>query len=141
MIRKIGLICAVFIFAASTAILAAGSEDALGIWLNPKGDAKITVYKCGDKYCGKITWLKTPEDLDTKNPDPAKRSQKILGMDIMHGFKYMDGEWKKGKIYDPDSGDTYSCKMWLEGKDKLVIKGYILGMPFLGRAETWTRTN
>jgi len=115
-----------------------GPESVLGTWLVVKEDAKVTIYKCDDKFCGKITWLKTPEDLDTKNPDPAKRSNKILGMNILWGFSFNQGQWVGGRIYDPDSGKTYRCKMWLKSDDKLNLKGYV-GIPLLGRSEIWTR--
>jgi uncharacterized protein (DUF2147 family) len=115
-----------------------GPDSVLGTWLVPKEDAKVTIYKCGDKFCGKITWLKTPEDLDTKNPDPAKRSDKILGMNILWGFSFNRGQWVGGRIYDPDSGKTYRCKMWLKSNDKLNLKGYV-GIPLFGRSEIWTR--
>jgi uncharacterized protein (DUF2147 family) len=115
-----------------------GPESVLGTWLVVKEDAKVTIYKCDDKFCGKITWLKTPEDLDTKNPDPAKRSNKILGMNILWGFSFNQGQWVGGRIYDPDSGKTYRCKMWLKSDDKLNLKGYV-GIPLFGRSEIWTR--
>ncbi len=115
-----------------------GPEAVLGTWLVPKEDARVTIYKCQDKFCGKITWLKTPEDLDTKNPDPAKRSEKILGMDILWGFSFNGDQWVGGRIYDPDSGKTYRCKMWLKSATRLNLKGYV-GIPLFGRTEIWTR--
>jgi uncharacterized protein (DUF2147 family) len=115
-----------------------GPEEVLGTWLVAKEDARVTIYKCQDKFCGKITWLKTPEDLDTKNPDPAKRSEKILGMDILWGFSFNGDQWVGGRIYDPDSGKTYRCKMWLKSATRLNLKGYV-GIPLFGRTEIWTR--
>ena len=45
----------------------------------------------------------------------------------------------KGKIYDPESGKTYSCKMWYDGgPGKLKVKGYV-GISILGRTTLWTR--
>jgi len=115
-----------------------GPEAVLGTWLVATEDAQVSIYKCQDKFCGKIVWLKTPEDLDTKNPDPAKRSEKILGMDILWGFSFNKGQWVGGRIYDPDSGKTYRCKMWLKSATKLNLKGYV-GIPLFGRSEIWTR--
>lgn len=114
------------------------ADSATGTWLVPKGDAKVTIYKYGNILCGKISWLKTPDDLDVKNPDPAKRNSKILGMNILWGFTFDGSEWTGGQIYDPDSGSTYKCKMWLNGDDQLNVKGY-MGVSLFGRAETWTR--
>ncbi len=128
-----------FCFSITATLLAAYTADsAIGTWLVPKGDAKVTIYKCGDKYCGKVSWLKTPDDLDVKNPDPDKRKNKIIGMDMLWGFTFKENEWVGGQIYDPDSGDTYKCKMWLKSDDKLNVRGYV-GIPAFGRSEVWTR--
>ncbi|MBN2159074.1 MAG: DUF2147 domain-containing protein [Spirochaetes bacterium] len=114
------------------------AESILGTWLVPKEDAKVTIYKCGENFSGKITWLKTPTDLDEKNPDPEKRKNKILGMDMLWGFVFKDGQWVGGQIYDPDNGKTYKCKMWLKSDDVLNVRGYV-GVPLFGRSELWKR--
>ncbi len=78
--------------------------------------------------------------LDNKNPDTKKRQQPIVGMTILTNFIF-DGkdEWEDGKIYDPESGNTYSCNMELNGRNKLKVRGYI-GLSLFGRTEVWTRT-
>ena len=43
-----------------------------------------------------------------------------------------------GKIYDPKTGKTYSCKITLQGSDKLNVRGFV-GFSMLGRNEIWTR--
>lgn len=141
--KIIMLLTFVSVFVLAVSLMAAYTskpDEALGIWLVPKGDAKVTIMKCGETICGKITWLKTPEDLDTKNPDPAKRKNKILGMNMLWGFSFKANEWVGGQIYDPDSGNTYKCKMWMINANKLNVKGYV-GIPLFGRSEVWTRTN
>ncbi len=122
-----------------------GEGDAiLGHWLTEEGKAVVEVYRCDDQFCGKIVWLKEPknedgtEKLDTENPDPGKRDRKIIGLNIVWGFRYDgDNKWVGGKIYDPDNGKTYSCKMNLKG-DTLKVRGYI-GFSLIGRTTVWTR--
>ena len=116
----------------------------LGEWLTSEGTSKITIYKCDNEFCGKISWLKEPERdgkprVDEKNPEEHLRNEPLLGMVIMKGFSF-DGEdtWKGGKIYDPKSGNTYSAKMTLPNPKTLELRGYVL-VPLLGRTETWTR--
>jgi uncharacterized protein (DUF2147 family) len=123
---------------AATVMAETTADSVLGIWLVPKEDGKVTIYKCGEKFCGKVTWLKKPEDLDTNNPDPEKKKLKILGMNMLWDFTFKNGEWSGGQIYDPDTGNTYKCKMWLKSPDKLNVKGYV-GIPLFGRSEIWTR--
>lgn len=122
----------------------AAANAVLGEWLTAEGTSKILIYKCGEEYCGKISWLKEPEKdgkprVDEKNPEERLRSQPLLGLVILRGFAF-DGEdtWKGGKIYDPKSGNDYSAKMTLADPKTLNLRGYIL-VPLLGRTETWTR--
>lgn len=122
----------------------AEADAVLGNWVTEEDKALVEVYKCEDKYCGKIVWLKEPKNeegkdkTDTNNPDPEKRDRGIIGLNIVWGFKYdKDNKWVGGKIYDPDNGKTYSCKMKLEG-DKLKVRGYV-GFSLLGRTTIWLR--
>jgi len=50
----------ILVLAVSTMCSAVGSDDILGVWNNQEKDAKIEIQKCGEKYCGKIVWLKEP---------------------------------------------------------------------------------
>ena len=127
--------------------LAAFSQQAdqvLGQWLSEDRDGKIEVYKTGDKYFGKLIWAskmyeadgKTPRK-DIKNSDPALRSRNLKDLVLLSNFIYDDGVYTDGKIYDPKSGKTYSCKMTMSG-EKLNIRGYV-GLSILGRTTVWTR--
>ena len=142
------------LFVAFTAPAFAGSDDILGAWFNQAKDAKIEIFKCGNDYCGKIVWLKEPTypagskegtpgtpKIDTKNPDASHRKNPIMGMQIVNGLQPAStGLWKNGKIYDPDSGKTYSSKATLVSPDELDLRGFI-GISLLGRTEKWTRAN
>ena len=117
----------------------------IGIWLTSgKEPARIQVYKQGNTYYGKIVWLKNPTTngvakVDSKNPDKSKRSREIIGLVILNNFSFDDEEWSGGKIYDPESGNTYSCNLSLKDNNTLKVRGYI-GISLLGRTETWTRS-
>ena len=118
----------------------------LGIWTDAEKKATFEIYKCGDKLCGKIVSLAVPNDpatgkpkLDTPNPDPKLRTRPRLGMVFMQGFTYEDdNKWDNGKIYDPESGKTYSCYMKMESANTMEVKGYI-GFSLIGKSQTWTR--
>ena len=126
-------------------MFAQNADKVLGVWLNAEKDAKVEIYKTGDKYFGKIVWGKNiyePDGktarTDIKNPDPKLRSRSLVNLVILTNFTYDDGDWEGGKIYDPKSGKTYSCIMRFKG-DNLEIKGYV-GITLLGRTTTWTRS-
>lgn len=114
----------------------------IGGWIDGEGDGKIEIFKEGDQYYGKITWLREPNEengkpkFDEENPNSTKRSQPILGLIILKNFTFKDGYWQNGTIYDPKNGKTYDCEMWLDGKNSLKIRGY-WGIVY--RTDTWTR--
>lgn len=138
------LIAALLLIPAASAS-AQGNPDAIvGKWLTEGGKSLVQIYKCGNQYCGRIIWLKNPknadgtEKLDTKNPDASKRSRKLIGMNLIYGFNYDGGaNWSGGRIYDPENGKTYKCKMELQG-NQLKVRGYI-GISAIGRTTVWVK--
>jgi uncharacterized protein (DUF2147 family) len=55
------------------------ADDILGVWLNEDKDAHVEIYKEGNKYFGKIIWLKNPIDDETgKHPKNGKTYRKNL---------------------------------------------------------------
>jgi uncharacterized protein (DUF2147 family) len=131
----------------SLPVFSQAKDDIIGKWFSSSGGAQIQIYKKADKFFGKIVWLKNPNDekgnpkTDIRNPNPELRSRLAVGMEILKNFDYLgEGVWDNGTIYDPKSGRTYSCKMTLNGKNNLDIRGYV-GISMLGRTESWTRAN
>ena len=141
-------ICGILLFALpSIAQSDKEADQILGLWLTGSKKGKVKIYKCGDKYCGKIVWLREPyredgsEKLDRENPDEELQKRKIIGTNILSGFVYdEDLEWEDGEIYDPDNGKTYSCVInYIPEKNLLEVRGYI-GFSLLGRTEEWLKT-
>ncbi|MDH5546591.1 MAG: DUF2147 domain-containing protein [Gammaproteobacteria bacterium] len=147
MIKYLVLIIGVFYMPT---IFAQGADDVIGEWSTPEEKSRIEIYKCGDRFCGKIVWLKKPNfesdheragqaKTDLKNPDPTQHDKPLIGLQIMKGFAYEgDRVWEDGEIYDPENGKTYSCKMTLENDRVLNVRGYI-GISLIGRTTVWTR--
>ena len=70
---------------------------------------------------------------DRKNPDPALRSRAVAGIQMMEDFTYSGALVGGGRIYDPESGKTYKCKMWLTGTNRSSkVHGYV-GFSLIGR--------
>ncbi len=146
-----GIAVLVFMGIVLTAF-AADPDDIVGVWNTEKNEAKVEIYKCADKYCGKIVWLEEPDypagstegtpgtpKTDCKNPDPAVRWRTLLGLTFMRDFAYTgDNEWKGGKLYDPEKGKTYSGKIRLASPRELDLRGFI-GISLIGRTSRWTR--
>jgi uncharacterized protein (DUF2147 family) len=124
----------------------AASAAPLGLWWAEGGAAQVEIRACRDQLCGRVAWLRSPfgDDgcglRDENNPAPSNRSRPVLGMDILQGLSAEgdDGEWTGGTIYDPATGNTYSCRMTVHDDDTLSIRGYV-GVPLLGRTTKWFR--
>ena len=134
----------VFVF-ISLNTFAQNADAVVGKWMNKDKEAHIQISKKGNKYFGKLVWLKNPTDdagkakKDVNNPKSELQGRALLGLEILKNFIYDDGVWQNGTIYDPKSGKTYSCKMTING-NKLNVRGFI-GVSLLGRTDTWTRVN
>ena len=128
----------------SSPIFSQQKDQIVGKWLNATGEAHIQIYATSGKYFGKIAWMKTPNDpngkprWDKNNPDNSLMKNPILGLVILKNFVFDDDIWQGGSIYDPKTGKTYSCKITLQGSDKLNVRGFV-GFSMLGRNEIWTR--
>ena len=136
----------------SSSLFAEGIE---GAWLVEAKDAIISVYKCGDKYCGSITWLSEPNypandekgmggkpKVDRENPNPALRDKPIVGLFMMWGFtKNANGtEYTGGQIYNSRNGKTYSGTITVLNDRSIRLKGgYNVGFMLIGESQTWTR--
>ncbi len=129
---------------------AQSAKSITGTWWNEEKTSKIEVVEKNGTYVGTITYLipekyengKAPKDVH--NPEEAKRSRSLIGIEILSGLKYVaaDKEWQDGLIYDPKSGKSYDCYGWFEGDtNKLYLKGYVVGLKWLGKSTVWTRIN
>ena len=126
--------------------LADNPDAVLGIWKNGEGTGMIQIFKKTDsKYYGRLVWLKVPNNpdgtprTDVNNPDEAKRTQPLKGLENMRAFAYKgEGKWEDGQIYDPKNGSDYSCEMALTDPNTLEVRGFI-GVSLFGRTDVWKR--
>lgn len=141
----------------STRDPSASKEDAadeiLGFWETAHKDdgwSRIKVVRRGDKYYGRIVWLRVPlfpEDdpegmggqikIDRRNPDESLRDRPLIGLELLYGFVYdKDRKYKDGRIYDPRNGKTYRCKMEIKEDGSLKVGGYIkIGFIKIGKSD------
>lgn len=126
----------------------ADPTSAVGLWKNvddktgkPKADIRIV--EANGVLQGRIEKLYRPADQD-QNPvcdkcEGADKGKPILGLTIINGMKKDGDEYAHGTILDPENGKVYKSKLKLtDGGKKLDVRGYI-GMPMLGRSQTWVR--
>ncbi len=63
----------------------------------------------------------------------------LRGERIITGLRRDGNEWSGGRITDPKSGRTYRMTARMDGPNRLVLRGYVLGIRALGRNQTWER--
>jgi uncharacterized protein (DUF2147 family) len=140
----------IILFAATT-VVGASQNDVIGPWKTDGDSSSLEIYRCGEKLCGKVVWLKNPNyisssdgpvgtpKVDRKNPDPALRNRPIIGLQVIEGLTPTgDNRWENGTCYDPESGNNYQCKIHLDKPGKLEVRGFI-GFSLLGRTYILTR--
>jgi uncharacterized protein (DUF2147 family) len=132
---------------AGTAALAQTSP--VGVWktIDDKTKterAQIRISEAGGVFSGKLEKLLAadakPDSVCDKCSDDRK-DKPIVGMEIMRGVKRGDGDnlWDGGTILDAAEGKVYKVRLQLaDGGKKLEVRGYV-GMPMLGRTQTWIR--
>lgn len=126
----------------------AAEASPVGLWKNiddvsGKPKALIRISETNGVLQGHIEKLFREPD-QPQNPvcdkcTDARKDKPIVGMMILGGLKKDGGEYTGGEILDPNDGKVYKSKMELaDGGKKLKVRGYV-GVPMLGRTQTWVR--
>ena len=107
-----------------------------------KEKSYVRITDSGGVVTGKIEKLLDPSKADAKceKCTDERKDQPIAGMTIIRNVK-KDGDelWDGGDILDPNNGKVYKVRLKPEDNGKkLTVRGYI-GMPMLGRSQTWVR--
>ena len=100
----------------------------------------VEIYEHKGKVYGKIIEIfeQNKKHLKCEKCDGDDKNKPILGLVIIKGLTKNEAIYDGGKIVDPKNGKRYHCKITLDGKDKLIVRGYI-GIPLFGRSQTWIR--
>jgi uncharacterized protein (DUF2147 family) len=148
----------IFVFLAILSLLPASAfsenvtDQILGVWHTTDDKSQVQIFKVKNQYFGRIISLKEPNwpandelgmggkpKTDRRNPNHELQNRPIVGLQLMAGFVPAGKNlWADGKIYDPESGKTYKCKLTLVGDKRLEVRGYV-GFSLFGRTEVWTR--
>lgn len=137
--------------ALATALAAPARADdgsPAGLWKNiddstGKPRALIRITESNGTLQGTIEKV-FPGPNESQNPkcekcEGANRGAPIVGLVILSGLRKDGEDYAGGQILDPDNGKTYSSKVRLtDAGKKLSVRGY-LGVPMLGRSQTWLR--
>ena len=119
-----------------------------GLWRTIDDDGKtekshVRIAESGGTLSGRIEKIADPSKQSARCGDceGARKDQPVLGMTIIEGVRRASGadHWDSGTILDPNNGKVYKVRMTLkDGGRALEVRGYV-GMPLLGRTQTWQR--
>ena len=152
--RKLVLVA---LLGALTSTASAQAPSVMGTWLTASGIAQVRIGPCPDPangpICGLVAGLINPKGpdgnavaadmaTDYRNPDPALRTRKVIGMPLIWGFKKTadPNAFEDGHIYNGENGKTYNANISLQPDGKLRLRGYV-GTPMFGETQLWTRVN
>lgn len=103
------------------AAFAQTADDAFGVWVNTRNKAESEFYKCGDDLCGKLVKVPDGQKADNMNPDPAKRSQPIVGLVYMENFKKTGANKWSGKAYNRMDGQSHPTTLTVKNKNAIEL--------------------
>jgi len=106
--------------------------------------AQIRITEAGGVYSGKIEKLlaaDAKQDAVCDQCSDDRKDKPMVGLEIIRGVKRADADntWYGGTILDAAEGKVYKVRMQTaDGGKKLEVRGFV-GMPMLGRTQTWIR--
>ena len=126
--------------------IAQNSDRICGKWMSSEKNLTVEVYRTGDEFKARIVWFRDDPSLpmeewrDKNNPNPALRSRKILGMDVLSDLKYDSGDnsWEDGMVYDAKHGKDWNASAYIDDHGLLRVRGY-WHFKLFGRTMTFKR--
>lgn len=105
------------------------AEEIFGEWWTPGFNARVLIYPCDAKACGKITWLwEEAPDIADKKP--------LTGRMIFTGLARGSNNRWEGRIYNPEDGRSYSSNIRLTNAVTLEVNGCFL---MFCKRQVWRR--
>ena len=129
---------------------AAQSASPAGVWRTiddstKKDKSLVRIVETNGVYSARVEKIvdpDSPKDAVCKECSDERKDQPIVGMTIMRNVKASaddKGVFEGGDILDPNNGKVYRVKLKLiDNGTRLDVRGYI-GVPMLGRTQTWIR--
>ena len=129
--------------------LAAAQATPVGLWKTIDDDGKtekslVRISESGGVLSGTIEKIFDPAKQDSKcdKCTDERKDKPTLGMVILRNIRQDSDDkaiWEGGDILDPNNGKVYKARLKpIDGGKKMEMRGYI-GIPLLGRTQTWQR--
>jgi len=121
------------------------AQSIIGKWktiddVNGKEKGVVEIFEYKGKIYGKIIEIfeHDKKHLRCEKCEGEDKNKPLLGLHIIKGLTKNNEVYEGGKIVDPKNGKSYQCKISFQGKDKLIVRGFI-GISLFGRTQIWIR--
>jgi len=119
------------VLAAATVPVTAAAQAALeGKWANPKRSVIVSVARCGDAYCGTVSWASANNR--AKGTTPGTR--------VLSDLKPLGDGLYRGKAYEPKRRISGSATVRQDGPNVMIVRGCAI-MELLCKEQRWTRVS
>ncbi len=102
----------------------------------------VEFYKKGEQLYGKIIKLYPIDGVDVNMLcdlcTDERKGKPVQGMEVFRELKWDGKMWQDGKALYPSQGKQYNIKIWLDPKDKDILKVRGYWGPFYA-TQTWKR--
>jgi len=103
--------------------------------------AVVEIYEKNGKAYGHIVQVleKGKEEALCVKCEGENKDKPMVGIMVVYDLeKGKKGEWKNGKLFDPENAMEFKGKLWIDPDDsnKLKVRGYLA---FFYRTQTWLR--
>ncbi|WP_165852026.1 DUF2147 domain-containing protein [Mucilaginibacter terrenus] len=125
----------------------AAADQICGKWQSQDKNLVVQIFKEDEAFKAKIIWFDNGEGeqamhtfTDKYNPNPALRTRKVLGMNVLENLEYSadTDSWENGIIYDASSGKHYNSCAKINKDGSLNVKGY-WHFKFIGKSIRFNR--
>jgi uncharacterized protein (DUF2147 family) len=108
-----------------------------------QADGLVRIVEANGEFQGTVEAVFSPP---APSPNPRceacsgeLRGKPVVGMTILRRLRWDGEQFSGGEILDPGNGKVYRCSAKLtDAGRKLEVRGFI-GIPLLGRTQTWER--
>jgi uncharacterized protein (DUF2147 family) len=127
----------------STVVSGQSISNPVGRWRTQMQGALVEIRNCaGNSPCAFLISVDQSVSrgvtTDTRNPNLAMRSRPLAGLPIVWGLRPAGQGWSSGRVYNPETGQTFRSSMHRISDRALRVTGC---WGPLCRSETWMKVD
>jgi uncharacterized protein (DUF2147 family) len=120
----------IILLAGAAPAIASAESTLEGKWANPKHSVIVDVARCGDAYCGTVSWATANNR--AKGTTPGTR--------VLSDLRPAGDGVYKGNAFEPKRSIRGSATVRQIGPNAMVVKGCAI-MGLFCREQRWTRVS